>query len=44
LRECRAEIQRQEEERLYMDNGGVGSEAQLQPEIDEMISALKMKG
>lgn len=30
--------------KLYIDNGGVGLEAQLQPGIDEMIEALKMQG
>lgn len=30
--------------KLYIDNGGVGLEAQLQPGIDEMIDALKQKG
>jgi predicted alpha/beta superfamily hydrolase len=29
---------------FYIDNGGVGLESQLQPGIDEMISALKTKG
>ena len=29
---------------FYIDNGGVGLESQLQPGIDEMISALKAKG
>lgn len=29
---------------FYMDNGGVGVESQLQPGIDEMLSALKAKG
>jgi predicted alpha/beta superfamily hydrolase len=29
---------------FYIDNGGVGLESQLQPGIDEMISALKSKG
>jgi predicted alpha/beta superfamily hydrolase len=29
---------------FYMDNGGVGLESQLQPGIDEMLSALKSKG
>ncbi|MBI1937998.1 MAG: histidine kinase [Ignavibacteriales bacterium] len=30
--------------KLYIDNGGVGLEAQLQPGVDEMIDALKQKG
>jgi predicted alpha/beta superfamily hydrolase len=29
---------------FYIDNGGVGLESQLQPGIDDMISALKLKG
>lgn len=29
---------------LYIDNGGIGLEEQLQPGIDEMLSALKEKG
>jgi predicted alpha/beta superfamily hydrolase len=29
---------------FYMDNGGVGLESQLQPGIDEMLTALKAKG
>jgi predicted alpha/beta superfamily hydrolase len=29
---------------LYIDNGGIGLEDQLQPGIDEMLSALKEKG
>ncbi len=29
---------------LYIDNGGVGLEEKLQPEIDEMIEVLKQKG
>lgn len=29
---------------FYIDNGGVGLETQLQPGIDEMITALKKKG
>lgn len=30
--------------KLYIDNGGIGLEEQLQPGIDEMLSALKSKG
>lgn len=30
--------------KLYIDNGGVGLEEQLQPGIDEMLAALKSKG
>ncbi|HEU4507268.1 MAG TPA: alpha/beta hydrolase-fold protein [Pyrinomonadaceae bacterium] len=29
---------------FYLDNGGIGLESQLQPGIDEMLSALKSKG
>ena len=29
---------------FYLDNGGIGLESQLQPGIDEMITALKAKG
>ena len=29
---------------IYMDNGGVGLESQLQPGVDEMLAALKAKG
>jgi hypothetical protein len=29
---------------IYIDNGGIGLEEQLQPGIDEMLSALKEKG
>jgi hypothetical protein len=29
---------------FYIDNGGVGLETQLQPGIDEMMTALKQKG
>ena len=29
---------------FYIDNGGVGLESQLQPGVDEMITALKSKG
>jgi predicted alpha/beta superfamily hydrolase len=29
---------------FYIDNGGVGLESQLQPGIDEMVSALRAKG
>lgn len=29
---------------FYIDNGGIGLESQLQPGIDEMLSALKSKG
>ncbi len=29
---------------IYMDNGGLGLESQLQPGIDEMLTALKSKG
>ena len=29
---------------LYIDNGGVGLESQLQPGIDEMVAVLKAKG
>lgn len=30
--------------KIYIDNGGVGLEEQLQPGIDEMLEALKQKG
>jgi predicted alpha/beta superfamily hydrolase len=29
---------------FYIDNGGIGLESQLQPGIDEMVSALKARG
>lgn len=29
---------------FYLDNGGIGLESQLQPGIDEMLTALKAKG
>ena len=29
---------------IYMDNGGVGLDSQLQPGIDDMLTALKAKG
>jgi predicted alpha/beta superfamily hydrolase len=29
---------------LYIDNGGIGLDSQLQPGIDEMLTALKTKG
>ena len=29
---------------LYIDNGGIGLDSQLQPGIDDMLSALKAKG
>jgi hypothetical protein len=30
--------------KLYLDNGGVGLENDLQPGIDEMLDVLKSKG